>query len=46
MKCIYLEAPSLTAKEGVTIAGYSFNGGNSTVQGSFVQKIVNYSYAA
>ena len=38
LRCITLEAPSLTATDGVTIAGYSFKGGNSSLQGSFKSK--------
>lgn len=40
LKCIYLEAPSLTSKDGIKIAGYNFLGGNATVNGTFTQKKV------
>ncbi len=33
LKCIYMEAPSLTDKDNITIGGYKFIGGNATVQG-------------
>lgn len=46
LKCIYMEAPSLTDKDNITIGGYKFIGGNATAQGSFVQKKVSYNYAA
>ena len=46
LKCIYMEAPSLTEKENITIGGYRFIGGNATVQGEFVSKKVVYNYAA
>jgi hypothetical protein len=36
----------LTSKDGIKIAGYNFIGGNASVNGSFVQKKVQYSYAA
>jgi hypothetical protein len=35
LKCIYMQAPSLTSKTGITIAGYNFVGGNSTVNGTY-----------
>ncbi len=46
MKCIYMEAPSLSAKDGITIAGYNYIGGNATVNGTFVQKKIQYNHAA
>ena len=46
LKCIYLEAPSLTAKDGITIAGYNFIGVNSSVSDTYVQKKVLYNFAS
>lgn len=46
LECIYLEAPSLTSKDGVTISGYNFIGGNATVNGTYQQKIVKYNLDA
>lgn len=36
----------MTSKDGVKLAGYSFVGGNPSVTGSFVQKKIQYDYAA
>jgi len=46
MSCIYMQAPSLTSKDGITIAGYDFIGSNSSVNGTYQQKIVQYDFGA
>ena len=47
IECLYLSAPSLSSTTGVTLAGFSFIGGNSTPQGNYTviaYDHVNYSY--
>jgi hypothetical protein len=34
-ECLYLSAPSLTSTTGITLAGYTFNGGSATPVGNF-----------
>lgn len=41
-----MQAPSLTSKDGITIAGYDFIGSNSSVNGTYQQKIVQYDFGA
>lgn len=43
MTCIYMEAPSLASKTGIKIAGYNYQASNTSVNGTFYNKIINYS---
>ena len=45
MTCIYMEAPSLSSKTGITIAGYNYQASNTSINGTFYNKIINYSKA-
>lgn len=36
----------MTATDGITIAGYNFAGGNSSVNGTYTQKKLQYNYGA
>lgn len=42
MKCIYLEAPSLTEKTNILIGGHSYIAGNFTAQGPLKQVNILY----
>lgn len=46
MRCMYMEAPSLSETEKITIAGYNFVGGNATVNGTFRNVRIKYDYGA